>query len=312
MKKGILGIVGLLGLILSLKAQSSQDKRNIEKLCGCYEVEFKYAETFSPDTAYKFHERDEINGGLELILPIEVSDKKMVLQHLLIITDSMIIKHWREDWTYENPTVFRYQGNKVWTKEQLKPGQVKGKWTQSVWEVSDAPRYQGASEWIQTDGKTFWQNTSDAPLPRREYSVRNDYNILKRTNRIILTNDGWVHEQDNQKIIRDKGTDKLLVEEKGINSYKKVEDSKCAAAKAYWEKNKQYWAKVRAAWEEWLASHSSVSLKDNVDGKPLHQYLTDLAAEFAKGKVKAQDIDAKIKTSLEKFIGPDQTVAQHQ
>ena len=312
MKKVILGIVGVVGLILSLEAQSLHDKKYIEKLCGCYEVEFKYAETFSPDTSYKFHDRDEISGGLELILPIEVSDKKMVLQHLLVITDSMIIKHWREDWTYENPTIFLYRGNKLWTKEQLKPEEVFRKWTQPVWEVSDAPRYQGASEWINTDGKTFWQNTSDAPLPRRGYSVRNDYNILKRTNRIILTNDGWIHEQDNQKIIRNKGTDRLLVEEKGINSYKKMVDSKCAAAKVYWEKNKQYWAKVRAAWEEYLASHSSVELKDKVDGKPLHQHLTDLAVEFANGKIKAQDIVAKIKSSLEKFIGQNQSVAQNQ
>ena len=99
-------------------------------------------------------------------------------------------------------------------------------------------RYQGASEWIRTDGKTFWQNTSDAPLPRSEYSVRNDYNILKRTNRLTLTDFGWVHEQDNQKIIRHQGSDKLLAEEKGVNSYKKTDESKCAAAKAYWEKNK--------------------------------------------------------------------------
>jgi len=312
MKKGVLAIICAFGLIISLQAQSLNDKKNIEKLCGCYQVEFKYAETFSPDTSYKFHDRDEINGGLELILPVEVSDKKMVLQHLLVISDSMIIKHWREDWTYENQTIFRYKGNKLWVKEQLKPEQFKGKWTQSVWEVSDAPRYQGASEWINTDEKTFWQNTSDAPLPRREYSVRNDYNILKRTNRIILTNDGWVHEQDNQKIIRNKGTDKLLVEEKGINSYKKVDDNKCAAAKAFWEKNKLYWTKVRAAWEDYLATHSSVSLKDNIDGKPLHQYLNDLATEFTTGKVKASDIDNKIKTSLEKFISHDQTVAQNQ
>ncbi|MFI5129117.1 MAG: DUF6607 family protein [Chitinophagales bacterium] len=303
----------------SLQAQGSKDKQalppgrqDIEKLCGCYEVEFKYAETFSPDPAYKFHERDEISGGIELILPIEASDKKIVLQHLLVITDSMIIKHWREDWTYENPTIFRYQGNKLWTKEQLTPEDVKGKWTQSVWEVSDAPRYQGASEWIRTDGKTFWQNTSDAPLPRREYSVRNDYNILKRTNRLTLTDFGWVHEQDNQKIIRHQGSDKLLAEEKGVNSYKKTDESKCAAAKAYWEKNKAYWAKVRTAWENYMSSHTSVELKDTEAGKPLHQYLTDLAADFAKGKVKPQEIDATIKTSLEKFIGRDQTVAQSQ
>jgi hypothetical protein len=312
MKKKIIAIIGAIGLAVAAQTQTINERKNIERLCGCFEVEFKYAETFSPDTSYKFHDRDEINGGLELILPVEVSDKKIVMQHLLVITDSMIIKHWREDWTYENPTVFRYRGNKLWVKEQLKPGQVKGKWTQSVWEVSDAPRYQGASEWINTDGKTFWQNTADAPLPRREYSIRNDYNILRRTNRIILTNDGWVHEQDNQKIIRDKATDKLLVEEKGINSYKKVEDSKCAAAKVYWEKNKEYWIKVRTAWEEYLSTHSSVIVKDTIDGKPLHQYLNDLAKEFAAGKVKATDIDNRIKASLEKFISHDQTVAQNQ
>jgi hypothetical protein len=233
----------------------------------------------------------------------------MVIQHLLIITDSMIIKHWREDWTYENPVVLRYQGNKQWTSEQLQPGQVKGKWTQTVWEVSDAPRYQGASEWMSTDGKTFWENTSDAPLPRREYSIRNDYNILRRTNRILLTNEGWIHEQDNQKIIRKNGNDKLLVEEKGINSYKKVDDSKCAPAKAWWEKNKAYWATVRAAWEIYLANHSSVVLKDLVDGKPLHEQLNDLAKDFASGKVKSSDLDARIKTSLEKYISQDKSVA---
>jgi hypothetical protein len=310
--KRITGLVAAAILTVCVQAQAPKDKQNVEKLCGCYEVQFKYTETFSPDTSYKFHDRDEINGGLELILPVESSDKKMILQHLLVITDSMIIKHWREDWTYENPTVFRYMGNKLWVKEQLKPEQVKGKWTQSVWEVSDAPRYQGASEWINTDGRTFWQNTADAPLPRREYSIRNDYNILRRTNRIVLTHEGWVHEQDNQKIIRDKATDKLLVEEKGINSYKKVDDGKCAAAKVYWEKNKEYWGKVRATWEEYLATHSSVIVKDNVDGKPLHQHLSDLAKEFATGKVKASDIENKIKASLEKFISHDQTVAQNQ
>ncbi|MBC7873685.1 MAG: hypothetical protein H7Y01_06805 [Ferruginibacter sp.] len=237
--KRIIGLMTAVILIVTAQAKFPIGKQNVEKLCGCFEVEFKYAETFSPNPAYKFHEREEISGGTELIFPVEVGDKKIVMQHLLVITDSTIIKHWREDWTYENLVIWKYKGNKVWVKEQLTAEQVRGKWTQSVWEVSDAPRYQGASEWINTDGKTFWQNTADAPLPRREYTIRYDYNILKRTNRIILTNDGWVHEQDNQKIIRDKATEKLLAEEKGINSYKKVEDSKCSAAKVYWGKNKE-------------------------------------------------------------------------
>jgi hypothetical protein len=326
MKKGIIVAAMSFGLTISIQAQlvpasreTLSDKKNlpvnkqdVEKLCGCFEVEFKYAETFSPDPEYKFHDREDISGILELILPVESNDKKIIMQHLLVITDSMIVKHWRENWTYQDPVIWKYRGDKVWVKELLKPEQVKGKWTQSVWEVSDAPRYQGASEWIDTDGKTFWQNTADAPLPRREYSVRNDYNILKRTNRLLLTNEGWLHEQDNQKIIRTKDGDKLLVEEKGINSYKRVEDSKCAAAKAYWEKNKFYWTKVRTAWEEYLASHSTVELKTKVDGKVLHEDLNALAKEFAAGKLKAADIDTKIKASLEKFMGRDEAVAQNQ
>jgi hypothetical protein len=308
----ILGLAAVTLLAITATAQAPKDKPNVDKLCGCFEVEFKYAETFSPNKDYKFHDREEISGGTELIFPVETSDKKIVMQHLLVITDSMIIKHWREDWTYENPTIWKYKGDKVWVKEQLKPEQVKGKWTQSVWEVSDAPRYQGASEWVNVDGKTFWQNTVDAPLPRREYSVRSDYNILKRTNRLVLNKDGWVHEQDNQKIIRKDGTDKLLAEEKGINTYKRVDDSQCAAAKAYWEKSKNYWTKVRKTWDDYVAKHSTVELKAEVDGKVLHDHLFALEKEIKSGKVKPEEIDARIKPLFEKFLGTDKAVAVTQ
>jgi len=300
--KKITGTAAACLLMLASQAQAPKDRANIDKLCGCFEVEFKYAETFASDKGYKYHDREEISGGTELTFPVEVSDKKIVMQHLLVITDSMIIKHWREEWTYENPVIWKYNGDKVWTKETLKPEAVKGKWTQTVWEVSDEPRYQGISEWVKADGKTFWLNTTDAPLPRREYSVRSDYNILKRTNRLVLNADGYTHEQDNQKIIRANGTDKLLVEEKGINSYKKLDDSECAAAKAYWEKNKVYWNKVRKTWDDYISTHQTISLQSKVDGKVLHDYLFALAKDYATKKVTDQDIDARIKTEIFKFI----------
>jgi hypothetical protein len=314
--KRILGLVAFTLAALASQAQASKAKpaavpnrQEVDKLCGCFEVEFKYAETFSPNKDYKFHDREEISGGTELIFPVEVSDKKIVMQHLLVITDSMIVKHWREDWTYENPTIWKYKGDKVWVKEQVKPEAVKGKWTQAVWEVSDAPRYQGAGEWVKLDGKTTWQNTADAPLPRREYSVRSDYNILKRTNRISITEDGWVHEQDNQKVIRKDGTDKLLAEEKGINTYKRVADSQCAAGKAYWEKTKDYWTKVRKAWEAYVTTHSTVELKNEVDGKVMHDHLFALVKEVATGKVKPEEVDAKLKILFDQFLGADKGVA---
>jgi hypothetical protein len=290
---------------LSLSAQTPKDKQNVDKLCGCFEVEFKYAETFSPDKNYKFHDREEISGGTEYVFPVEVSDKKIVMQHLLVVTDSMIIKHWREDWTYENPVVWKYKGDKRWVKEKVDPAQVKGKWTQAVWEVSDAPRYQGSSEWVQMDNQTFWQNTVDAPLPRREYSVRNDYNVLRRGNRLVITADGYIHQQDNQKIIRKDGKDQLLVEEKGLNTYKRIDESQCAAAKAYWEKNKDYWTKVRKTWEDYVNTHSTVELKTQVGGKVLHDHLFEMAKQYAAGTIKSGEIDAKIKSSIEMYIGQD-------
>src|ERR1700749_4239525 len=100
--KKIFSLVTIVSTALHLHAQVANskqavpDRQNIDKLCGCFEVEFKYAETFSPDPNYKFHDRDEISGGTERTFPVEVSDKKIVMQHLLVISDSMIIKHWRE------------------------------------------------------------------------------------------------------------------------------------------------------------------------------------------------------------------------
>jgi hypothetical protein len=298
--KRLLFAVSLLASICA-KAQQT-GKKNVDALCGCFSVEFKYAETFAPDPNYKYHEREFIDGGTELSLPIEVSDKKIIIQHLLVITDSIIIKHWREEWTYENPELWVYQGNKTWKKTQLKPEDVRGKWTQTVWEVSDEPRYQGLSNFTQLDGKTVWQNTTDAPLPRREYSVRNDYNILKRTNRINITDSGYIHEQENQKIIRNGTTDKLLVEEKGMNTYKRLNPLACSAAQAYWQKNKVYWQKVRAVWGDYISNTNTVHLQTKVADKPLHEHLMTLAKDYAAGKINAADIDQKITAEINRFI----------
>ncbi len=305
----LIAIVAAAGI---LHAQSSQDKQAINKLCGCFDVEFKYAETFSPDTNYKYHDREEIRGGTELSLPIEISDKKISIQHLLVISEDVIVKHWREEWTYENPEIWVYKGDRTWIKEKLSPEQVKGKWTQTVWEVSDEPRYQGYSQFVNLDGKLIWQNTTDAPLPRREYSVRSDYNILKRTNRLNISDSGYIHEQDNEKIIRKEGKDKLLVQEKGINSYKRIEDKKCDPAKAYWKKNKAFWAKVRKAWDDYISTQTVISLKSKVDGKPLHTYLYALAKDYADKEISESEIDEKIKTEIAKFFGHDDAKAVAQ
>lgn len=291
-------------LFAGVQAQAPKDRKIIDQLCGCFEVSFKYAETFAPSADYKFHEREEIGGTAELALPIEVSDKKVVIQHLLIVGPKTVVKHWREEWTYENPVIWKYTGDRTWVKETLPADQVKGKWTQTVWEVADEPRYQGLSQFVEMDGRIIWQSTTDAPLPRREYTVRNDYNILQRTNRLNIVDGGYLHEQDNRKIIRSNGTDQLLVEEKGHNNYKKIEEKECEAARQYWEENKEYWSKVRRVWEEYVNTHDVITLREKIDNKLLHEYLLTLSRDYAAKKVSAADIDARIRAEISRFIVP--------
>ncbi len=283
-------------------AQPAPDRQIIDKLCGCFEVSFKYAETFAPSADYKFHDREEIGGTAELALPIEVSDKKVVIQHLLIVSPTVIVKHWREEWTYENPVIWVYKGDRTWVKEILPAEEVKGKWTQTVWEVADEPRYQGYSQFVNLDGKIVWQNTTDAPLPRREYTVRSDYNILKRTNRLNIGPDGYLHEQDNQKIVRSQNSDNLLVEEKGHNNYKKIDEKECDAARKYWEENKEYWTKVRKIWEDYINANNVISLKEKIDNKLLHEYLLSLASDYKAKKVSRDEIDGRIRAEIDRFI----------
>lgn len=295
-------ILALLATVL-LNAQAPTDRDKVKELCGCFDVNFQFAETFSPQQGYKYHDRENISGGTELVYVVEETDKKLVMQHLLIITDSIIIKHWREEWSYENPERWIYEGNNVWKKTYLKPEEVKGKWTQTVWEVSDAPRYQGHSQWVSLDGKWIWQNTADAPLPRREYTSRNDYNILRRTNRIMLTDKGYVHDQDNEKIKRENGKDELLVAEKGWNTYNRVEEKECKAGLAYWGKTKEYWTAVRLAWEEYLKTHDRIQLKQNINGKVLHDHLFVQAAQYTKGQLKKDDIAKTVTALLSEYLG---------
>ena len=153
-----------------------------------------------------------------------------------------------------------------------------------MWEVDDAPRYQGSSAWITNNNKYYWENTTDAPLPRREYSKRDDYNVMQRTNRIQFTPTGWLHEQDNKKIIRHDGIkDTLLAEEKGYNNYTKVADSKCAIAAAFWKEHREFWNAVRTAWEETLANKKVIHLQPKADGLQLYQKLDMAEKEHLTG-----------------------------
>ena len=143
-------------------------------------------------------------GGLEWVQLVEDEKNKISLQHLLVVGPpggQMVIKHWRQDWLYQNTDLYIYDKNDKWSFVDMDKKDVKGQWTQKVFQVDDSPRYEGTSSWVHVDGKSYWENTTPSPLPRREFSKRSDYNVTLRGNRHEVTNKGWVHDQDNKKIL---------------------------------------------------------------------------------------------------------------
>lgn len=268
--------------VINLNAQNkkAQDQKAIKSMCGCHEVTFNFAETFeySNDSTYQ-PSQTKVDKGIEWVTLLEDSDNKIVLQHLLVVGPAekpMVLKHWRQDWQYENTELYTYDHDNKWHYTNLPKNQVKGQWTQKVFQVDDSPRYEGSATWVHVDGRSYWENTADAPLPRREYTKRADYNVTVRTNRQEITKDGWIHDQDNDKVIRQEGkADILLAKEKGYNTYIKIDDAKCRSAQEYWNKNQDKWATVRAKWDEIFSRKKDLTLELKVDNKDLFKYLND-------------------------------------
>ncbi|MBD1393866.1 DUF6607 family protein [Mucilaginibacter glaciei] len=284
---------------LTVTAQSKleQDRQAIKSLAGYYKVTFDYAETFAADTAYKFHPRYHTWGN-EWAVVVEDSPKKIVIQHLLAVDDTTVIKHWREDWVYEQPSILKFDKDNTWKKVTLKPNEVKGRWVQKVLQVDDSPRYESIGTWTHVDGRHQWQSETDSPLPRREYTKRKDYNVLRRGNRIYITPQGWMFEQDNKKVVRAPEGDKILAQEKGYEEFTKTDEANFAFAKKWWAGQQSYWTDVRSAWDNIFAKNGTIKLTYKKDGKRLYERLFDMADQSAKEKWSA----AKNKEEATKVI----------
>ncbi|MEM7085153.1 MAG: DUF6607 family protein [Bacteroidota bacterium] len=262
------------------QSKKKQDVEAIKKMCGCYEITFNFAETFNytNDSLYR-PSKTKVDKALEWAGLVTDDNDMVSIQHILQVgnpSKPMIVKHWRQDWLYQNTDFYMYNANNQWSFQKKNKKEVKGQWTQKVFQVDDSPRYQGSGTWVHVDGKSYWENTTPAPLPRREYTTRSDYNLTIRGNRHEITDYGWVHDQDNEKVLREEGKkDIIIAKEKGYNTYVKVDDSRCAAAANWWKDHSKKWAMVRAKWNEVYGRNKDLSLETKVDNKALYKHLFD-------------------------------------
>ena len=275
---------------LSAQTKKQKDINAIKSMCGCFEVNFKFAETFSysKDSIYKSSENYSA-GALEWAQLVNDEKNNIIIQHILIAGDEdnpYVIKHWRQDWLYENSNFYYYDHNNKWIYKHKKQNEVKGQWSQKVYQVDDSPRYEGTATWIHADGRSFWSNSTDAPLPRREITKRQDYNVMLRRNHHEIFDWGWQHDQDNHKIIRESGKeDFVLAQEKGINNYKRVESKRCLAAQNFWKENKDKWSLVRNKWDNIFNYKNDIKLKNKFNEKRLYQYLFSLESSVNEEEV---------------------------
>ena len=96
--------------IFSVQGQKNKDIESIKKMCGCFEIEFNFAETFSHSGDSLYEKSKNYNSkALEYAKLIKDEKDHISIQHLLVMKDN-VIKHWRQDWIYEKQDFYAYDG----------------------------------------------------------------------------------------------------------------------------------------------------------------------------------------------------------
>lgn len=275
-----------------------RDRRAILAMAGPYRTSFDFIETVGFTTPYQ-PPRPYQSWATEYIYIIADEPDFISLQHILVMhfeqqgespEGPMVVKHWRQDWRYQDRDLHVYAGNNRWVHKELTAEEVRGKWSQAVFQVDDSPRYEAIGVWHHEGGVSSWLSDETwRPLPRREFSVRDDYQVLVGSNRHTITPDGWVHEEDNLKVVLDESgryapQQAVLAREAGLNRYQLIDDHDWSAGDAYWERTAPFWAQVRAAWDAIYRQHPEFELHRSAAGQSLFMTLFELAdASTANG-----------------------------
>ena len=262
------------------QSKFEKDRAAILAMAGEYRASFDFIETLGFYEDYK-PTRPYQSWGTEYIFVVEDRGDFISLQHVLVmmmktadggVTEPYVVKHWRQDWTYEDSSINSYVGNRTWRSEEVPKEQRQGNWSQAVFQVDDSPRYESMGRWVHARGLSSWMSQETwRPLPRREFSVRDDYDVLIGTNRHTITLNGWSQEEDNLKVVTGESISrakdgKLLPDyevrgrEVGFNRYERIIDFDFQPAKRYWEKTAYFWSKVRERWKSVMENQTTHSL----------------------------------------------------
>ncbi len=249
-----------------------RDRRAILAMAGPYRVSFDFLEVARFDPALK-PDAPYQSWGTEYVFVSEDRGDFIALQHVLVMrvlqqdgseSEPFVTRHWRQEWRYQADAALVYQGSNAWVLRPIPEDQRRGAWVQSVYQVDDSPRYAAPGRWQHSDSFSTWiSDETWRPLPRREWSVRNDYQVLVGTNRHTITPTGWMQEENNLKLALDeagkpRAAMPYLAREYGVARYERIKNFDFTAGKDYFDKTEPFWAEVRAAWKERHPARQSV------------------------------------------------------
>ena len=285
-----------------------RDRRAIQAMAGTYRVMFDFIEVASFQTDAQ-RQRPYQSWGTEKVYVDSDDGRHISLVHVLEMRvvsedgkpgEAIVTRHWRQDWRYEPHQLIEYEGGEHWHKRALSPLQVRGQWSQTVYQVDDSPRYAGLGRWEHTGSFSSWVSGETArPLPRREWSVRQDYRLLLGSNRHTIVPGGWLQEENNLKATTPGSPLPYLAREYGVARYERIKDNDFAAADHYYEGTRRFWSEVMANWDLVWGNHDDVQLQVAVDQSGAYATLFELADRYAAGELPLSDARAAIRAALE-------------
>ncbi|MEM7779990.1 MAG: DUF6607 family protein [Pseudomonadota bacterium] len=281
-------------------AAFAADRETILALAGDFRVTFDMQESTAWMEGYEPLE-PKISGGFESVRVVEDTGTRIVLQHLLVVgnqDEPYIVKHWRQDWEYEPARILTFSGGDTWEWSQVPADERTGSWSQTVWQVDDSPRYAGIGHWDMTNGTKSWvSNPTMRPLARRD-AVRDPiYNHYVGVNRHQLTPNGWIHWQDNTKMMPAEdgsGVMQPVVQEYVLNTYERFDGYNIAAADSYWAATSDYWAAIRTTWDEAADANGGIRIAQQPQfGTEIAAQLLQLADAVNKGETEVEAATAE-------------------
>jgi hypothetical protein len=220
------------------------------------------------------------------------------------VSEPMVTKHWRQDWRYEPETIVEYKGRDRWQRRALSAAERRGAWLQAVHQVDESPRYASTGRWQHTASFSTWLSGDTwRPLPRREWSVRDDYQVLVGTNRHTVGPAGWVQEENNLKAVLNEQREldvgrPYVGREYGVARYERIRDVEFAAADHYYDRTREFWSRVRDVWSGAFAQQGTVTLRGPVDKLGLFTPLFARADEIESKGSAAGDNESLIRSVL--------------